>query len=304
MNSTTSIFANRLLCFLVLTCLALGLGSSLSAAGPAADGDQPRGKAEGLALVIMDPLAAPLACDCVKGYAQRKYEALGAYLTKELGQPVQVYWGGALKSALKDSSGRADIIIGKDSVVRHDAAAGSLSVQPVASLTGKEGSTTQTGLIVVRTDDRAKKAADLKGYRIFFGTPDAEEKSAAVMELLRGKGIEIPENPETCDACSGAATQLMELEEEVDGAAVISSYARPLLEGCGTIQKGDLRVIAESEPVPFVTAFVNEALPEETRRSIEQALLKVAKDKELLSALETRDGFVPYRSEAAAKKKN
>lgn len=304
MKWMTAAFAFRRWCSAVLFCVAFGLSGSVFAAAYWSDGDPPQKADEGLALVIMDPLAAPLACDCVKGYAQRKYEALGVYLTKELGRPVQVYWGGALKTALKDSSGRADIIIGKDSVVRHDAAAGSLSVQPIASLTGKDGSTTQTGLIVVRTADRAKKAADLKGYRIFFGTPDAEEKSAAVMALLREKGIEIPEQPETCDACSGAATQLMELEDGVDGAAVISSYARPLLEGCGTIQKGDLRILAESQPVPFVTAFVNEALPEETRRSIEQALLDVAKQKELLSALETRDGFVPYRSEAAAKKKN
>jgi len=304
MKTMAFILVARWWCFAVLVLAIFGLNASLVAAACYLDGDSPKKSDDGLALVIMDPLAAPLACDCVKGYAQRKYEALGVYLTKELGRPVEVYWGGALKTALKDSSGRADIIIGKDSVVRHDATAGSMVVQPIASLTGKDGSTTQTGLIVVRTGDRAKKAADLKGYRIFFGTPDAEEKSAAVMALLREKGIEIPDQPETCDACSGAATQLMELEEGVDGAAVISSYARPLLEGCGTIQKGDLRIIAESQPVPFVTAFVNEALPEENRRSIEQALLNVAKQKELLSALETRDGFVPYRSEAAAKKKN
>ncbi len=26
-----------------------------------------------LHVVVMDPLSAPLSCDCVKGYAQRKY---------------------------------------------------------------------------------------------------------------------------------------------------------------------------------------------------------------------------------------
>ena len=26
-------------------------------------------------LIVMDPLAAPLSCPCVEGYAQRKYEA-------------------------------------------------------------------------------------------------------------------------------------------------------------------------------------------------------------------------------------
>jgi ABC-type phosphate/phosphonate transport system substrate-binding protein len=252
-----------------------------------------------LVMVIMDPLAAPLACDCVKGYAQRKYEALGKYLTTELGKPVKVYWGGALKSALKESNGRADIIIGKYSVVQHDAAAANRRFTPLASLTGMDGSTTQTGLVVVRAKDRAKSVSDLKGYRIFFGTPDAEEKSAAVMKLLRKSGIELPTEPETCEACSTAATNLLELEDSEDGAAVISSYARPLLEGCGTIQKGDLRVIGESAPVPFVTAFASEELPLETRQQIENALLAVSRNKELMGDLETRNGFVPLSQKPA-----
>ncbi len=46
----------------------------------------------GLTLVVMDPLAAPLACDCVQGYAQRKYESLGAYLQTKLGREVKVVW--------------------------------------------------------------------------------------------------------------------------------------------------------------------------------------------------------------------
>jgi hypothetical protein len=29
-----------------------------------------------LTMIVMDPLAAPLACPCVKGYAQRDYEKL------------------------------------------------------------------------------------------------------------------------------------------------------------------------------------------------------------------------------------
>jgi ABC-type phosphate/phosphonate transport system substrate-binding protein len=95
----------------------------------------------------------------------------------------------------------------------------------------------------------------------------------------------------------------MELEDGVDGAAVISSTRGHFWKVAARFKKVTCAVLAESQPVPFVTAFVNEALPEETRRSIEQALLDVAKQKELLSALETRDGFVPYRSEAAAKKR-
>ena len=49
-----------------------------------------------LTLVVMDPLAAPLSCPCVKGYAQRDYTKLGAHLEKALGRPVQVLFGESL----------------------------------------------------------------------------------------------------------------------------------------------------------------------------------------------------------------
>ena len=49
-------------------------------------------------------------------------------------------------------------------------------------------------------------------------------------------------------------------------AAVISSYAAALLEGCGTIEKGAIRIIGETEPVPFVTVFYTAASMENRSR--------------------------------------
>ena len=85
---------------------------------------------EPLTVVVMDPLAAPLACDCVQGYAQRKYERLAAYLQKRMGRRVDVFWSESLPEALKEKSkGKADLIIGKHSVVKAGAAASGLKVK-------------------------------------------------------------------------------------------------------------------------------------------------------------------------------
>ena len=109
----------------------------------------------------MDPLAAPLACPCVKGYAQRKYEKLGEYLEKRLDRPVQVVFAEALSRAIRgEAKGRADLIIGKQSLVKADAAELRLPVRPLAMLTGKDGGTTITGLFVVPTADPAQRVAD------------------------------------------------------------------------------------------------------------------------------------------------
>lgn len=291
-------------------CTAMIVGACAMALGPArssAEDAEPKP----FTVVVMDPLSAPLACDCVEGYAQRKYEVLGEFLEKWLERDVQVIWSASLVTALEgDANGHADLVIGKHSVVLSDAATAEMQFTPVAQLTGTDGLTTQTGLIVVRKDDPAQSVADLQGYRIFFGPADCDEKSAAPMALLTDHGIAVPEEPETCPACSDAATKLLELPADAQAAAVISSYAQPLLEGCGTIKKGDLRVVGESKTVPFITAFVNSELDEAARQRIHDVLMEVQYDVNTMIALETKSGFVTWTDPSedadtvAATKKN
>jgi ABC-type phosphate/phosphonate transport system substrate-binding protein/outer membrane protein assembly factor BamB len=248
-----------------------------------------------LSMVVMDPLAEPLSCPCVKGYAQRKYEKLAEYLTAKLGRPVQVTFAESFEKALaKESCKAIDIAIGKDSVVRADAAATKMKVTPVARLTGKDGLTTQHGLIVVRAADSAKQLEDLQGYRILFGPKDCDEKFAAARILLGKVGVGLPaaEASETSQSCSDGACQIIEWGDSQRAAAVISSYAAPLLEGCGTVKKGDLRVISETQPVPFITAFATDRVDKDLKRALRDALLQVGDHQELKDALETLNGFV------------
>jgi ABC-type phosphate/phosphonate transport system substrate-binding protein len=255
-----------------------------------------------LQLVVMDPLSAPLSCDCVKGYAQRKYEKLGEYLSDRLKRKVDVTWTESLEKTLAETKGKADLVIGKDSVVRYDARKAKFPVTPIAAMTDKNGKTTQTGLIVVRKDDPAKSVGDLSGYRILFGPQDCAEKYAAPRELLKKHGVPLPAKVEIEATCSTAAKALMEIDADVKAAAVISSYAEPLLAGCGTIKKGDLRVIGVSDEVPFITAFAADSLDPSLRDALRTALLDVGEQADLLTALETSEGFVQYKPAAEPKK--
>lgn len=257
-----------------------------------------------LTMVVMDPLAAPLSCPCVEGYAQRKYEVLADYLSRKLHRSVEVVFTESLKLAAEGNKfEKADIIIGKDSVIRFDSQRISETVQAVAHLSGKDGKTTQTGLIVVRKDDPAQSVKDLNQYRIFFGPSDCDEKHAAALKLLKSHQVRISEKLEISLACSDGACQVVELGDGHKTAAVISSYAAPLLEGCGTIKKGDLRVIGETKQVPFVTAFVATRLEDSLKKQIENALLETGQNAEILLALESLSGFVKLESKQAVKKK-
>lgn len=288
-----------------LRALAVWLcaGMALAVGQAAEPADKPADKT--LTMVVMDPLAAPLSCPCVEGYAQRKYEALAAQLEAKLNRKVTLLFVEALSRVKADDlpSGNIDLIIGKKSVVEADAKQASLSLTPVARLTDKFGSTTQHGLIVVPKADPAQSVADLAGYQIIFGPADCQEKHAAAIELLTAAGIELPKELATDQSCSGSAGKILSLGKGEKGAAVISSYAAPLLEGCGTIKKGDLRVVGKTGPVPFITAFATGALSAEDRKQVQQTLLTIAEKPELCQALESLIGFVPAASDKPGSKK-
>lgn len=286
---------------------ALALASFVVAAFAFADEAKPAPAEDSLTIVVMDPLAAPLSCPCVKGYAQRDYDKLAAHLQVKLGRAVKVVYSESLVSALKSKTdGKADLIIGKQSVVLFDVAKAGLQVKQVASLTGKDGATTQTGLIVVPTGDKAKSVADLAGYRIIFGPKECDEKHTAALALLKAHKVAAPLEIETRAACDEGAVLILELHKDQRGAAVISSYAKPLLEGCGTVKKGDLRVIGETTPVPFVTAFVSEQLDAKLQAAVKAELLALKNEPLLCLALETKAGFQEVEAAplTAAKKKN
>lgn len=254
-------------------------------------------------LIVMDPLAAPLSCPCVEGYAQRKYEALQAHLKLSLRRNVQLVFAQALSTALKETGSNADLIIGKDSVVRADAESAGMEVIALSQLTDKTGSTKQHGLIVVNKADPALVVKDLNGYTIIFGPSEAAEKHSAALQLLKGANVTIPKTLHIDEACSDGACKVIDLGPKSKTAAVISSYAQPLLEGCGTIKKGDLRVVGQTEAVPFITAFVNSGVSEADQKSINEALLTVSENPELLDALESLAGFLPYDDGSAVAKK-
>jgi ABC-type phosphate/phosphonate transport system substrate-binding protein/outer membrane protein assembly factor BamB len=255
---------------------------------------------EPLSMLVMDPLAAPLSCPCVAGHAQRKYDKLAEFLTKRLDRPVKAMFSDNLGKALRgEAQGHVDLIIGKRSVVLFDAKESQVAVRPLGMLTGKDGKTTFTGLFVVLAKDPARQISDLKGYKVLFGPVESVEKHGAAIDALRAAGVEVPERPEVRGGCSDAAVEMVEDKGKHKLAAVISSYAMPLLEGCKTVEKGSLRLIGQTKPMPFVTVFATDTVSEELGKKVQSALFEVVTDVNLLKALESKHGFVTTPAKAA-----
>jgi len=258
-----------------------------------------------LVVIVTDPLAKDNSCPCVAGYGQRDYTQLGKHLADKLGHPVVVEFGESLDAALtKKTAGKVDIVIGKDSMIQAQAKAKQIEVTRLASLTGLDGLTTQEGWLVVPAGDPTLTADQLKGYRILFGPAAAEEKNAAPKALLKELNVTYTgEDKDIAASCSVCATKTLELSgsgEKVCG--VVSSYAVPLLEGCGTIKKGDLKVIGKTDPVPFIAVFACGSVPAEIQKRIKAALLEIKSNEALCKVLETKGGFVEPDVKPAKKK--
>lgn len=237
----------------------------------------------------MDPLSDQLACDCVAGYAKRDYDRLGEFLEEKLSRPVEISYTESLALPQAGTKRGVDLIIGKFSEVTFDAAKAALGVRTMAMLTGLDGSMTLTGLFVVRQDDTAKSIADLKDYRLLLGPEDSLEKRPAALASLEAFDLPVPSEVPSSSSCSSAALAVVEGDAD---AAVISSYAMPLLEGCGTVDKGTLRIVGRTDPVPFICVFATDRVDAKLERELLRSMLALNDQPELLAAMESKSGFV------------
>ena len=259
--------------------------------------DQPAGELRPITILVMDPLAEPLSCACVEGLGQRNYHLLAKFLSEDLGRPVEVVFEESLPLGLKRAKGKIDFIIGKRSMVEFDAKQEKMPIRRVAKLTGPDGKTTVRGVFVVRKDSKIRSLKDLKGGKLRLGPKaDAETHTAALETLAKAK---LGEEVRVRSTHSMEEGVFAVTDGDAD-AMVITEYLPRLLEGCGKIAKGDLRVIAATEPVSFVEVFAVDDVSKSQEDALRQALKMVGEEGKLLAALESKTGFVLIEEESVS----
>ncbi len=244
---------------------------------------------EPIRIVVMDPLAEPLSCQCVEGLGQRRYDLLGKALEKKLGRPVKIVFEESLKLAMDRIQKDVHFVIGKESVVRFDARNIKLKIEPMVALSDSAGGTDLHGIFIVAKESPLKKLSDLKAHSIMFGPVEDAETNAAARETLQQ--LKLLSQLKTNSAKSIEAAVFAVTDGEAD-VAVISHFLPPLLEGCGKIGKGDIRVIGNGGAVPFIQVFATEHATAKMKQQIKEGLAAVKDSVELLKVLESKHGFV------------
>jgi outer membrane protein assembly factor BamB/ABC-type phosphate/phosphonate transport system substrate-binding protein len=260
-------------------------------------GKPPGSGPDPLLFVVMDPLAKELACACVKGYAQRDYRKLAARLETDTKQRVSIEFSDDLAESLTGvSPGREVIVVGDQSLVAHGAKKAGLKCHAACELTGLDGNTTLTALFIARSDDPVKELKDIGARQVFFGLGEGDEKYSASLAALRSAGVEPPATPQKHASYSDAALDLLDSQLSPPPVAVVPAYALPLLEGCGSVKPGNLKVIGKTLPVPFITVFLADAIPVEKQQKLLKTLFRIKDDAKLLKVMESRDGFRPVQA--------
>lgn len=257
-----------------------------------------------LLLVVMDPLASELACACVKGYGQRNYRVLAARLRSALNLPVAIEFTDDLAETLSlVGAGRHLVVVGDRADLPHQFERAKVQSHLVAELTGLDGATTSPALIVVKSDDVVRTNRDLAGRTLLFGMRESNSRYAAVLDRLRTAGVEASVKRLGRTSAQEAALDVLDSGDALPPAAILPAYALPLLEGCGTVKPGTLRVVDRTEPVPFVGVYVDAGMPEILEKKVVRCLEGIRDQPKDLKSLETREGFRRLESRPADKPK-
>ncbi len=276
----------------LVLALAFGIGAGVPS----------KGKLDPIMLVVMDPLAKELACACVQGYGQRDYRKLAARLQSSVKQHVAIEFSDDLAETLKLAGpGQEIIVVGEQSAVAKGAKQAALKCHPVCELTDPEGKTTLAGSFIAQAGDPAKELKDLGGRKVLIGLADTDENQSAVQAALQAAGVQSPAS-ERRAPYTDAALDVLDSKSSPRPVAVIPDYGMRLLEGCGSVKPGELKVIGQTRPVPFITVFVGDNIPAEKEQKILKVLLGIKGDAKLLKAMESKDGFKPVgaRKQASA----
>lgn len=256
-------------------------------------------KPDPVRMVVLDPLAKELACACVQGHGQRDYRKLAARLEKAVQKRMAIEFSDDLVETLSGVRPDSEVIVIGDRALVADAGRRTpVKIRPVCELTDREGRSSARGLFVVRRDDPARSLADLGGRTIFLAPRKVDARYAAARAALSAANLQPSVSWEDRPEGNQAALDVMDSTASPLPVALIPDYALPLLEGCGTLRKGDLRVVGQTAESPFITVFLSSSLAGETGQKILRSLLDLRSDPKLLRLMESRDGFRPVEAES------
>lgn len=225
-----------------------------------------------------------------KAVVERLNEPLRAYLENQLRMPVELVVGSnyvATGEALR--CGAIDLAyLGPVTYILQSRSAG---LEPFARPThgGSTGPTFRAA-IIVPADSPVENLAQLRGKEVAMGDLVSTSGTWVPRHMLLAAGLTAEtdywrRNLGSHDAVAAAVAD----RQVAAGALSMTIYRRLLAEG--TLDGGQVRILAESPPIPEYMWTFREGLPDALREDLRQAFVRLA-DPSLLSVYRA-EAFIP-----------
>lgn len=151
-----------------------------------------------------------------------------------------------------------------------------LGLMPVVNLMNLEDRSTSRGYIFVRRDSGIENTADMRGKNVVFVDPATTEGYLFALAYFRRHGIQDLDSYFNRHYFSGshASAIFAVLDGRADIGAAKDSVYKQLTSRDRTIQQ-ELRIIAESPPVPEITLCMKNDLPADLLEKLRTILLEM-----------------------------
>ena len=157
-----------------------------------------------------------------------------------------------------------------------------LGLEPVVNPVNLRGESTSKGYIFVRKDSGIKNVEDMEDKRIVFVDPATTEGYLFPLAYLHQHGVTDINaffNNQFSFSGSNASAIFTVLDGRADIGAAKNTVFQKIIHSDPSIER-ELKIIAESDPVPEVTLCIKSGLEENFRKKLKNVLLQMEKSNE------------------------
>lgn len=282
---------------LLVAAVAVGCGggSSVGNAGVQGGGEQAAAAVEGMP----DPLVMGIIPAEDNSEMLRQYEPIVEYMSEELGVEVEPYTATDY-SGIIESMRSGDVQVAWFGPLSYVLATEVAGAEAIAVQQTEEGQDpTYKSLIVTQPDSDIQSIEDLRGKTFSFVDPASTSGNLFPRKAMVDAGLE-PDTDlaEATYAGGHDASALAVANGDVEAGAVADSTLESMVSE-GVMEEGDLRVVAESDPIPESPIAVSEDLPEPAKQQLKELFLGMTPETVGAETLGSEDaiGYVEAKDE-------
>jgi len=284
-----------LLAALLVAAVAVGCGGGAQGGGAQGGGQQATAAVEGLP----DPLVMGIIPAEDNSEMLRQYEPIVEHMSQELGVEVEPYTATDY-SGIIEAMRSGDVQVAWFGPLSYVLAAEVAGAEAIAVQQTEEGEDpTYKSLIVTRPDSDIRSIEDLRGKTFSFVDPASTSGNLFPRKAMVDAGLDPDADLAQATYAGGHdASALAVANGDVDAGAVADTTLESMVSE-GVVEEGDLRVVAESDPIPESPIAVNEDLPEPVKQRIKEVFLNMSPETVGTATLGSEDaiGYVEATDE-------